>query len=243
MVLLITTVSVATPTHWTAVQPGLEYTKISLFSNFHIGYVHAFRIDLSKFKLKLAIAEDDRDKIASVHELTLANKGLLGINGGFFSQELEPLGLRISDHEQRNPIKKTPWWGVFYLKDDQPHIASVKQFKANPDIEFAVQSGPRLIVNNKIVVSLKPGVDSRSAIGINHDQRVILLGTDNVKLTTTQLARLMKAPQIEGGLECEEALNLDGGSSTQLYAKIGRFTVDVPGFSAVTDAIIVAPKK
>lgn len=242
IVLLITTASVATPTHWQEVKPGLEYTKIGMLSGFHMGHIHAFRVDLSKFNLKLAIAEDERNKIASVEDLTISNKGIVGINGGFFSQELKPLGLRITNYEQRYPLKATPWWGVFYILNHHPHIVSQKQFKRDKNIEFAVQSGPRLIVNDRIPLSLKPGVDNRTAIGITKDEQVIILVTENLNLTTTQLAKLMRTPQIEGGLGCDNALNLDGGSSTQLYANSDGFSIEVAGYSAVTDAILVVPR-
>lgn len=242
MILLITTVSIATPTHWRQIKPGLEYTKIDLLSGFHTGHLHVFRIDLKNFDLELAIAEDQRNKIASVEDLTIANKGVVGINGGFFSQELKPLGLRITNHQLRNPLKSTSWWGVFYVIEDKPHIVSQSQFEANKKIKFAVQSGPRLIVNSKIPRSLKPGVDSRTAIGISGDNKVILVVTENLSLTTTQLAKIMNAKEMEGGLECRDALNLDGGNSTQLYAKADGLSLGVSGFSAVTDAILVIPR-
>ncbi len=243
LVLLITTVSVATPTHWRLLKPGLEYTKISMQSGLHTGYLHAFRIDPSKFALELAIAEDQRNKIASVEDLTLAKKGIIGINGGFFSQELKPLGLRITNHLQRYPLKGTSWWGVFYIVNNMPKITRLKDFsKDGKKIEFAVQSGPRLIVNNQIPHSLKPGIDNRSALGITKANKVILLVTEDLSLTTTQLAKKMNQSEADGGLDCIAALNLDGGSSSQMYAKEGDFSVEVIGYSAVTDAIVVVPR-
>jgi uncharacterized protein YigE (DUF2233 family) len=240
MVLLITT-AVATPTHWRLIKPGIEYAQLGMLSGFHTGYVHAFRIDLTHNQIKLAVAEDQRNKIATVSDLATIFHAVIGINGGFFSQELKPLGLRISNYKERYPLKATPWWSVFYVLDNQPHIVSQREFRAIKHIQFAIQSGPRLIVNDKITRSLKPGADTRSAIGITLDHKVILAVTDHLKLTTTQLARLMRASHIEGGLGCCDAMNLDGGSSTQLYAKIDNFIVQVPSFSAVTDAILVIP--
>lgn len=237
MVLLITT-AIATPTHWRTLKPGLEYTKISVFSGFHTGYLHAFRIDLKLYQLNLAIAEDRQNKIATVLDLTTSSRALIGINGGFFSQELKPLGLRITDTKQRNPLKGTPWWGIFYIANNQPFIVSQKRFNPSNRIQFAVQSGPRLIINNSIPASLKPGVDNRTALGISNG-KVVLVVTESLSLTTTQLAKLMKASQIDGGLNCQNALNLDGGSSSQLYANIDSFSLNVPGLSAVTDAILV----
>ena len=39
-----------------------------------------------------------------------------------------------------------------------------------------------------------------------------------------------------------DALNLDGGSSTQLYVNAPMLKLDVHGFSMVPDAILVKPK-
>lgn len=242
MVLLVTT-AVATPTHWRVLAPGVEYTKLSMLSGFHTGYLHAFRINLNDNALELAIAEDQRNKIATVQDMTVHSKAIIGINGGFFSQELKPLGLRVANHVLRSPIKATPWWGVFYIKNNHPYIVAMKEFRLSKDIQFAVQSGPRLIVNDKIPLSLKPGIDSRTALGITAKQQVVLVVTDNLRLTTTQLAKFMQAPQIEGGLGCHYALNLDGGTSSQLYVKTDNFSLVVPAFSAVTDAVLVVPKQ
>jgi len=54
-------------------------------------------------------------------------------------------------------------------------------------------------------------------------------------MTTEELARLLKASP----LNCTDAINLDGGSSSQLYAHINSFHLNVHGFSNVSDAIVV----
>ncbi len=57
-------------------------------------------------------------------------------------------------------------------------------------------------------------------------------------MSTTELAQLMKAEP----LNCDNALNLDGGSSSQLHAHLNSFQLDVHGFSNVSDAVIVTAK-
>jgi exopolysaccharide biosynthesis protein len=52
----------------------------------------------------------------------------------------------------------------------------------------------------------------------------------------------MAKPETQGGLACLSALNLDGGSSSQLYASMDDFVIDIPGFSRVADAIVVRPR-
>jgi uncharacterized protein YigE (DUF2233 family) len=240
MTLMAATVSVATPTHWYPLVPGLEYTRLSHFAGFYTGYIHAFRINLNHYQLQLALAQDHRNSIANVNELAVERNAIIGINGGFFSEELKPLGLRINNSKIRNPLKSTPWWGVFFIRDNKAHIIAQQDYRQDKQITFAVQSGPRLVINDHIP-TLKGRVDNRTAIGITRPGEVILLVTENLSLTTTQLAKVMRGSQIEGGLECIDAINLDGGSSTQLYAKINHFVLKIPGWSAVTDAILVLP--
>ena len=158
---------------------------------------------------------------ASVDEIAHFSKALVTINGGFFDHNHHPLGLRIGSQQQYNPLKRISWWGVFYIKDKKPYLSGLNNYKSNEHIDFAVQSGPRLLIHGRIP-SLKPGRAERSALGISPDGRVIILVTENAPMTTT-------------------ALNLDGGSSSQLYADIGSLQLNVHGFSNVSDAIVVKP--
>lgn len=93
---------------------------------------------------------------------------------------------------------------------------------------------PRLLIRGNIP-SLKAGVADRTALGITDEGKVIILVTTNAAMSTRQLAQIMRAPP----LSCSDAINLDGGSSSQLYAKIDSFQLNVHGFSNVSDAIIV----
>ena len=51
-------------------------------------------------------------------------------------------------------------------------------------------------------------------------------------MTTRELAKMLKAPP----LSCIDAINLDGGSSSQLFAHINSFRLNVHGFSNISDA-------
>ena len=45
-----------------------------------------------------------------------------------------------------------------------------------------------------------------------------------------------------GGYALRDALNLDGGGSTQLWLAAGGTTLDVPGLTPVSDAVVVVPR-
>lgn len=224
--------------NWRDLATGVEYLDLGSTILAPWSHVHVFRIDLKNNQLELVMANSLSQPHASVNEFAHYSKALLSINGGFFDHNYQPLGLRISRQQQYSPLKQISWWGIFYIKDQKPHLSSARRYKNNQHIDFAVQSGPRLIVNGHIIPSLKAGHAERSALGITDDEHVIILVTDNTPMTTMTLATLMQSPP----LNCRDALNLDGGSSSQLFAHIGSFRINVHGFSNVSDAIIVKPK-
>jgi uncharacterized protein YigE (DUF2233 family) len=223
--------------NWRKLNEGLDYQDLERGYLTPWSHVHAFRINLKSNELALVMAKDLAVKHASVDEFAQHSKALISINGGFFDEAYQPLGLRINNKQQRSPLKQISWWGVFYIKNNKAYVSSVRQFNHDSQIEFAIQSGPRLLINGQIP-PLKPGRAERSALGITKDGQIIILVTDNSPLSTTELAQLMKAPP----LNCLNALNLDGGSSTQLHAQINAFSLNVHGFSNVSDAVIVKAK-
>ena len=220
--------------NWRTIAAGIDY--LDLGGNFLTpwSHIHVFRVNLKKNQFDLILADNLSRQHASVHEFARHSKSLIALNGGFFDKKFRPLGLRISNHQQENPLKRISWWGIFYIQNQTPFLTNVRHFKRNKSISFALQSGPRLIINGRIP-SLKPGVAERSALGITDNNQVIVLVTEKAPMSTTDLAKIMKSTP----LNCKEALNLDGGSSSQLHADIDSFQINVDNFSHISDAIII----
>lgn len=231
-------VPLAQAADWNEIAPGIEYVDLGANLLTPWSHIHAFRIDLSQNELNSVMAKALSRQHASIEEFANHSNALLAINGGFFDRDYRPLGLRISKQQQYSPLKHISWWGIFYTKNKKPYLSSLKHYSNAQNIDFAVQSGPRLLVNGRIP-SLKIGHAERSALGISPDGRVLILVTENMPMTTTALAELMKASP----LNCKDALNLDGGNSSQLFAQTGSFKINAHGFSNVSDAIIVKPRK
>lgn len=222
---------------WRQLAKGIEYQDLGNSLLKPWSHIHVFRINPKDHQFSLVFADALSQKNASIDEYAHYSKPLLALNGGFFDQQYKPLGLRITNNKQKSPMKRISWWGVFYIQNNKPAVSSIHHFYKNSNINFAVQSGPRLLINGRIP-SLKPGSAQRSALGITKDNKIIVLVTDNASMTTTELAQLFKAPP----LSCSNALNLDGGNSTQLYANIDGFKINVHGFSNISDAIILKDK-
>lgn len=223
---------------WRQLAAGIEYRDMNVGLVNPWSHIHVFRVHLNQNELRVVTAQSLNKKNASASEFATLSNSLIAINGGFFTHEFKPLGLRISNYKSLNPLKPISWWGIFYTEKTKAYLRSIKNFKADNKINFAIQSGPRLLVNGH-ETRLKPGYAQRTALGITAKGNVILLVTENLAMTTKELAKLMRAPP----LSCQDALNLDGGSSSQVYAQMKGFELNVHGFSNVSDALVVHPRE
>lgn len=228
-------------TVWQTLAPGLEYTQLypEMFDS--SAQLHAFRIDLQHYQLRSTLENSVKLAAADVREFATQHNALVAVNGGFFTTELKPLGLRISAGKILNAERAISWWGVFLIRNNKPEIIAKKLYHWSANIDFAIQSGPRLIVNG-IIPKLKAEINERTALCINRNNQVIIMATHRAPMSTTQLAELIRQPESHDGLDCYNALNLDGGSSTQLYAQINEFSLNLTNFKVVSDAVVVVPR-
>jgi len=221
---------------WRQLEDGLLYTSYSFsISEKDTIKINAFMIDPVKFKLDVATAKDEVDG-ATAYELAQKSGALLMVNGGFFTPEHKTIGLVIRDGKQLSPLHNTSWWSVFTIKNGIPSILKPSQFKSSDAVDLALQAGPRLVVDGNIQ-KLKEGIAIRSAIGITKDKKVVIAITSGQGISMSELARRMKGNLWQGGLDCPDAMALDGGSSSQLYAKIGDFKYSQPGLARITNGL------
>lgn len=240
VLLMFATAHAASPL-WSVLETGIEYRKTSLVpaSGEGPGNIHFFRIDPKHWKLRLINARQLNRDSATVKFLTQESHARLAVNGGFFSTDFKPLGLRISDNVLSSPLRMVSWWGIFAIIQGRPQIFSMRDYAPQKSTEFAIQAGPRLLVNSGIPSTLKEGMDQRSAIGITADGLIVLAVTDRTWLSLTEFAQWMRSS--EGG-GCASALNLDGGHSSQLYYANHISEISVDNTSTIVDAIGVFAK-
>lgn len=212
---------------WNTLEQGLSYKKITLQEK----TIHVFKINPQYYLLKPIV-----EKETTVKNMTQTSGSLLTINANFFDESGKPLGLVIQDGKELSPFKNISWWGIFYQEGATDHnvaghIIHSSQLKQTSSIKNAIQAGPRLVVNGTIP-KLKTQNSAKSSLGINKKGEIFIVATLSA-IDIVELAELMAKPELEGGLGCANALNLDGGSSTQLYAKIGGFELDLPNFATI----------
>lgn len=157
------------------------------------------------------------------------------MNGGMYERDLSPVGLHIENGRQLakantdtvtgrpsqipNFYKKPN--GVFYFGKNGAGVVETGRFlAAQPDAEFATQSGPMLIIDGKIhpafivkSTDLKP----RNGVGVTDDGKVQFV------MTRGRVSFYDFAQFFRDGLGTKNALFLDGGTAPGLYApELGR---------------------
>ncbi len=231
--------SVNAAVQWRSFLPGLQQATWSGKDSLGNGFtLELFKIDPKQYKLQLVQATDYGQNKISAKEMVNKTGGLLAVNAGFFDTQSKSMGLLVRDGNVLNPLRPVSWWGIFsYDKSSGPRIDKEGEFAPKSTTEIAVQVGPRLIDDNH-VMPLKKNDSQKTFIGITQDNQLILGVTDMCAVDATDLANTLLKE-----LQLKEALNFDGGGSTQLYAKIGSYEKDLVGVTSVANGVVLVPRR
>ena len=136
-------------------------------------------------------------------------------------------------------LSKQRNWGALVIDGKKGRIMLGADIQDHLAHRLIVQGIPRLLVGGK-VQQLKPQIAERTAVCGGGHIVVLVVST---KADATAFARFLADPPDQGGLGCLDALNLDGGPSTQLVVKLPALALSLPGGSGVPNALVVAPGK
>lgn len=205
---------------WESIVKGLQYSKLPLVSVNPIlkSELYLLRVDPL---LVTIVAADSASLLgkarADLKSIVKAKKGFAGINANFFDQFGKPLGVLIVDTERRNPLHSGGklLTGIFQIRNGIPAIIHRSDFEPEM-LSLAVQAGPRVVVAGKAVTVSSPEQKSRrSGVAISSDGAVIFYAT-SLRFPGTSLVDI-QSTLLGSGLGIVDALNLDGGGSSQLY--------------------------
>ncbi len=242
--LLMSQTGISSPASpWQKIEEGFDFRVLAFTgSGFETNIkIQALRIDLAKFSVRVIDSRAFGVEKLDVKALAEKSHALAVINGGFFLPDFRPLGLLVVDGKEKNPLRKVDW-GIFLIQDNIPRIIHTKEFLSGQPVSQALQVGPRLVVNGR-ELRLKRQVARRSAVGVNVKNQVILLNSVDTEVYAQDLAKIFSLPESAGGLECRDALALDGGPSAQMFAEYKSCNVYIPGGWAVPNGIGVFKKQ
>jgi len=140
------------------------------------------------------------------------------------------------------------------LRERGPVKYSYKLFpSAFCKAQFAFAGGPNLIIDGKKKIDnaeqkfnacFVNEITARSAIGIKQDGTVILLAVDGRQKGVSEGVNIYELADIMCELGAYQAMNLDGGSSTQMVVHKQMVNVPTNRFGArVTNAVVIVKKK
>jgi hypothetical protein len=198
--------------------------------------VHAFKIDLEVAELRLVPAGPPASR-RTVEQIAAPYPAVVAVNASFFDTEGRAIGLGVNEGQLVAAARRQSW-GALVVEGTSSRIVLGSDLQDHRAYRLVVQGIPRLVVGGKIQ-RLKPQISERTAVCAEGSSIVIAVAT---KIEATDLARFLAAPPEMGGLGCADALNLDGGPSTQLVARLPSLTLSLPGW-AVPNALVAIPGK
>lgn len=208
---------------WERLADGLEETHFQLRSSALLSSsIVAVRANPNRYSMRVIRAAEFGMKRASAKELCKASGASVCINSNFFDEQGKPLGVVISrgiQHQKTHNGGGT-LTGVIFATAEKISITHRGNFSAEKVIE-ASQAGPRLISEGAPVVGVKDSSNptNLSIACIDRNDNIILLRVSLAMFggSLREIQTLLLRPE----LGCVEALNFDGGGSSQMYISGG----------------------
>ncbi|MCR8658582.1 phosphodiester glycosidase family protein [Paenibacillus endoradicis] len=193
--------------------------------------VNTVYIDLyhPKVKFDAVYANNKIGSTETFKKMVERSKASVAVNGTFFNAYSEtstkiPYGYIVQNGKVINKASGDERSVFVYTKTGDALIADgeseLKKLLDEGIVETALQAGPRLVSNGKVDTDpvgegfkdpkILTSRGARSAIGITADGQLIIV--------TTAAASIPELAQVMVKLKAVEAMNLDGGASSGLYA-------------------------
>ena len=242
------TVNVESKTPWMDGPTGLAYRRLKIKRGREFPGLDllAVRIDPKEYDFRVVAVPQNEIPSSYISSVAAQEGAHFAINGSYFNSDLGILGLAISDG---NVVSKMTTVGenrgIFYVDaKGRPGLNHRDNFSTK-NVSQALQSGPWLVRGGKRKTTYKnpDHVRRRSAMCVDDDGLLVFIITDTFinGITLPDLAGLMEE-EGAGELFCREALNLDGGTSSQMMLWTGQNTILVRGFINVPVYIVAVPK-
>lgn len=218
----VTAQEVAPAKFWQDILPGFQFALYEIPTNQSVlkSEVFLLKFSMNDFTVLAATAQEVSSKRTTVDILAKKFRGVAAINTNFFDPNDNPLGLVVKNGITTNRLQNggNLLTGVFYLTHDGK--ASIVHRDSLPEKKpkVAFQSGPRLL-SNRVRLPLKEpdSPTRRSGVATTANGEVILFAT-RLRYPGASFAQLQDM-LLDPRINAIDALNFDGGGSSQLYIK------------------------
>jgi len=206
---------------WQSVAPGVDFREF----NEENRDIFVARIDLTNDAIQI-VATRPSEKGMKVSDFARKNKAIVAINGDYFNDKFQPVGLVVGPCGQWEGTRDTGREAVVAIGEDRAVIQRQSEVMDPPDdwVDAAVSGWPALIMSCDAISPL-PGSAAftraphpRTAVGVSKDRRTLYFVVADGRrtgvpgLTLPQLADFMSTR-----LHACAAVNLDGGGSSAMW--------------------------
>lgn len=210
---------VVSSSRWKQIEPGLWFAKKELGGPGAIiaPELYMLKHDPAKFDLKLVSSADFSGENQDARSMTRRIQGVAGINANFFDPQGKALGLIVSGGSILQKMHRggSVLTGVFSVFKTGPQILEREAF-TDFSAGLAVQAGPILVRNSKPVkLGITDETSRRSGIAVTNSGQVIFYAT-LLRFPGATL-KAVQAALSDPALDIADALNFDGGGSSQLF--------------------------
>lgn len=218
---------------WKYVQKGIKTAEIKIIDNQH-STIKLLKIDPKYFHANIMYSRNIGKTSLSIRSMTKSYKNTIGINANYFDENDYPLGhLKIKGKIINNYIAEPLIYsGIICFKNGKMKIIHRDDYIPE-NFDEALQVGPRLIANAKMTYGIENMIDyknysRRSMIGFDKNGSIILGVTYGISSWKEIVNTMLENPEIN----IDSLINLDGGSSSQIYASYGeKEIIDERGIS------------
>jgi len=236
--LLIVVACVAAPVQ--SPDPGVSHERRAVPGTEAMAEVVTVDLTRMQFIPAIAAGHGNGTPRATVDALRRETGAWVMVNGTFFDPQGRALGLLRGAGTPASPLRSADWGVLEVTRGGRARIVHTRDYAASPDVEFAVQCGPRVVIDGR-APSLKPQRARRTALCLRDPTHVALVVVDE-RIEASDLGAWFAATPHAGGLGCRDALLLDGGPSTQLSARFPGVELEVAGGSPVPNGVGVVPR-
>jgi uncharacterized protein YigE (DUF2233 family) len=202
-----------------------EYKRIdiSVSEKGSKGTLHLYLFDSNRAALKIIDQGSvEKPTYKNLEHAMKAHQCLAGCNGGFFGKDGQPLGLVFADGKQsgKKNLASSLTSGVLGQGTGKPFIQRAAAYfgKGAQSHQQVLQSGPLLVENGKIVSGLSNKRHARRTVVLTDGGRKWAIAYSPA-ITLAQFAKALADPKSFPDFNVQQALNLDGGSSSGLWIR------------------------
>jgi len=223
---------------------GFETSEVKiLFSDDSIARLYAVRFTTSNFKSSIYL-QKNKNLLINASKLAKKLDASIIINAGFYDHNYRPMGYFRSNGKTYNSrillkgTRRSLHFGALLHIDKKTNRIMIHDRDSfNENIPGDVlQAGPFLFRKGKPVKGLRKyrefnRADRRTVLCISKEGAIVILVSESSDrgISWCELQKLFAQSRVGLGFYVKDAINLDGGSSTQLSINFRKFKRDIYG--------------